>query len=352
MKKLLLLLIIPLLSFGQEKEYNIENLDILQYDSFNNYIRTISHFEFFASMLVPATTIFNLSDYMSYFRTPIPNQFESLSIDLNYPRKYHVDLLKYVFVNKSSAQPVTGNLFFEPETRFDFLFEKKKNILGYVKNGKMNGSWFVPTAVLTTSMHKDGLPSSWTMFADTHIGLIVLSYKDGIRHGETKAFNESGEVYYKCNYINGQLDGVEILDITCIENVYSLAEGIGSWGLSNTFSYTEPNNISDVPKQIKKYKKGELVQMKLWVYDFLKSKNCYDSMGLKDLIKPDPYTQKKPKNLKELLKIKKLHTEQLDSFKNCVNIQLVLDWDIDSEKNLDFLILELIRNNYLSNKKP
>ena len=88
MKKLIILLsLITFFGCFQKKEYNIKDLNILQYDSSNNYIKTISEADFFVSIntlyditgsLGHKTALFDLRDYISYFTMPIPNQFGSL----------------------------------------------------------------------------------------------------------------------------------------------------------------------------------------------------------------------------------------------------------------------------------
>lgn len=349
MKKLIILLsLITFFGCFQKKEYNIKDLNILQYDSSNNYIKTISEADFFVSTNTlyeiigslnqnHKTALFDLREYyMSYFTMPIPNQFGSLWLEFPDLESYYLDMPKYVFVDKTTNNPVTGNIFFEAEDRCEFIFDKKKNIIGFVDDGQMDGKWEIPKQIITLSLTRDPLPIDSSMLASSSIGLITVNYKNGIRHGKTLISDEEDQIYYTCNYFNGQLDGYEELDAVSAECIYNLWTGRGAWELNKYNNWANPCQLNT--KQINKYDQGKLVAMKLWEYDFLEIQKCLKDLDYKVNENLNTPLKTTLKNLEEIKLVRKEYAKKFELVEDCIKVDLILDWNNKSKKNLDFLI--------------
>jgi len=346
MKKLIILLILlPFFCCSQKKEYNIKDLNILHYDSSNNYVKTISEAGFFLFMNTPQRNIPGVLSHKTALLdlTHHLGQFGSLKIEsFNDLKSYYLDIPKFIFVEKSNNYPVTGDIFFEVNDWHEFLFEKKKNIIGFVEHGQMDGEWEIPIQKITLSLERDFLPPTSQSWVNSSFGLITVNYKNGIRHGKTLVSDEQDKIYYTCNYVNGQLDGYEELDLISPECIYYSFTNNRGWSLNKTISWTHPCSISGFPKQINKYNQGKLVAMKLWMYDLPEMDKCLKDYDQKVKKNPNKYFKNTPINLEEIKVVQKAVIKKYEFFEDCIKAELIFDWNDKSEEKLEFLIMEVL----------
>ena len=325
-----------------KKQYNINELTILVSNPSkpnSAYYDTISTYEFFDAMLrPPKQTNLLLNSWLTYAHFPIPNQFGSLTV--NFPNKSSLHESEYLFMEKSTNKVISGNVIFN---YFNFnlrvnIFEGETIFVGYVENGKMQGKWKIPLQIAAITTYRDYLPSSPGMFENFPIGLITINYKNGMRHGQTSITDVKGYEFYTCNYYQGKLHGNEKLNTASAENTYIAYSGAGGgvWSLSN---YDQHWTARYFPKQTIRYRDGEVVEMKTWIYDLFQIEPCISSVNFQDL-NVTSISNYQPENFEELKKLHILKKTKYDVFKHCVKLNLILNWNTDSKNPLKDAIIQ------------